>query len=71
VPRSKQLGKQPDEMSSSRGDARAAKRARTGGAKTAPRQGQRVLEQNQCVLRQGFRVAPNNPLQRATELIGG
>jgi hypothetical protein len=34
--RSKQLGKQPDEaMSSSRGDARAAKRARTGGAKIA------------------------------------
>jgi hypothetical protein len=31
-----QLGKQPDEaMSSSRGDARAAKRARTGGAKIA------------------------------------
>jgi hypothetical protein len=37
VPRSKQLGKQPDEaMPSSRGDARAAERARTGGAKTAP-----------------------------------
>jgi hypothetical protein len=35
--RRKQLGKQPDEaMLSSRGDARAAKRARTGGAKTAP-----------------------------------
>ena len=55
VPRSKQLGKQPDEaMSSSRGDARAAKRARTGGAKTAPRQDQRILEQDQCVLRQVF-----------------
>jgi hypothetical protein len=37
VEQSKRLGKQPDEaMSSSRGDARAAKRARTGGAKTAP-----------------------------------
>jgi hypothetical protein len=39
VEQSKQLGKQPGEaMSSSRGDARAAKRARTGtgGAKTAP-----------------------------------
>jgi hypothetical protein len=51
VPRRKQLGKQPDEamssrrrqlgtqpdeaMSSSRGDARAAERARTGGAKIA------------------------------------
>jgi hypothetical protein len=36
VPRSKQLGKQSDEaMSSSRGDARAAKRARTGGAEIA------------------------------------
>jgi hypothetical protein len=47
VPRSKQLGKQPDEaMSSSRGDARAAKRARTGGAKTAPRQDQRVCLKN-------------------------
>jgi hypothetical protein len=33
VPRRKQLGKQPDEaMPSSRGDARAAERARTGGA---------------------------------------
>jgi hypothetical protein len=41
VPRSKQLGKQPDEaMLSSRGDARAAERARTGGAKTAPGRGQ-------------------------------
>jgi hypothetical protein len=49
---SRQLGKQPDEpMSSSRGDARATKRARTGGAKTAPREDQRILEQNQCVLR--------------------
>jgi hypothetical protein len=36
VPRRKQLGKQPDEaMPSSRGDARAAERARTGGAKIA------------------------------------
>jgi hypothetical protein len=36
VEQSKQLGKQPDEaVSSSRGDARAAKRARTGGAKIA------------------------------------
>jgi hypothetical protein len=56
VPRRKQLGRHPDEaMSSSRGDARAAKQARTGGAKTAPRQDQRVLEQDQCVLRQIFR----------------
>jgi hypothetical protein len=37
VPRRKQLGKQPDEaMPSSRGGARAAERARTGGAKIAP-----------------------------------
>jgi hypothetical protein len=37
VPRNKQLGKQPDEaMPGSRGDARTAERARTGGAKTAP-----------------------------------
>jgi hypothetical protein len=36
VEQSKRLGKQPGEaMSSSRGDARAAKRARTGGAKMA------------------------------------
>jgi hypothetical protein len=41
VEQSKQLGKQSDEaMPSSRGDARADKRARTGGAKTgAPRRG--------------------------------
>jgi hypothetical protein len=44
VEQSKQLGKQPDEaMSISRDDARAAKRARTGGAKTAPQQDQRIL----------------------------
>jgi hypothetical protein len=50
--RSKQLGMQPDEaMSISRGDARAAKRARTVGAKTAPQQDQRVLQREQCVLR--------------------
>jgi hypothetical protein len=56
VPRRKQLGKQPDEaMPSSRGDARAAERARTGGTKTAPRQDQQILEQDQCVLRQIFR----------------
>jgi hypothetical protein len=37
VEQSKRLGKQPDEaMLSSRGDARAGKRARTGGAKIAP-----------------------------------
>ena len=43
MPRRKQLGKHPDEaMPSSRGDARAAKRARTGGAKTAPGRGQRT-----------------------------
>jgi hypothetical protein len=36
VPRRKQLCKQPDEaMSSSRGDARAAERARKGGANMA------------------------------------
>jgi hypothetical protein len=53
VPRRKQLGKQPDEaMPSSRGDARAAKRARTGGAKTAPRRDQRISEQDRCALRQ-------------------
>jgi hypothetical protein len=40
VHRRKQLGKQPDEaMPSSRGDARAAERARTGGAKMALRRG--------------------------------
>jgi hypothetical protein len=44
VPRRKQLGKQPDEaMPSSRGDSRAAERARTGGAKIALRRGQRVF----------------------------
>jgi hypothetical protein len=43
VPRRKQLGKKPDEaMPSSRGDVRAAERARTGGAKTAPRRDQRI-----------------------------
>jgi hypothetical protein len=40
-----QAAKQPDEaMPSSRGGARAAERARTGGAKTAPRRGQRTSE---------------------------
>jgi hypothetical protein len=53
VPRRKQLGKQPDEaMPSSRGDARAAERARTGGAKRAPRRDQRVSEQDRCAVRQ-------------------
>jgi hypothetical protein len=54
VPRRKQLGKQPDEaMPSSRGDARTAERARTGGVKTAPRRDQRISEQeDQCVLLQ-------------------
>jgi hypothetical protein len=56
VPRRKQLGKQPDEaMPSSRGDARAAERARTGGAKTAPRRDQRISEQNRMRLPVDFR----------------
>jgi hypothetical protein len=53
VPRREQLGKQPDEaMPSSRGDAWAAERARTGGAKTAPRRDQRISELDRCALRQ-------------------
>jgi hypothetical protein len=53
VPRRKQLGKKPDEaLPSRRGDARAAERARTGGAKTARRRDQRISELDRCVLRQ-------------------
>jgi hypothetical protein len=58
VPRRKQLDKQPDEaMPSSRGDARAAERARTGGAKTASRRGQRISEQDRMRLTADFRGA--------------
>ena len=56
-----QAARQPDEAMSSgasgwaelasRGDARAGKRARTGGAKTAPGRGQRTSELDSCVLR--------------------
>jgi hypothetical protein len=42
-------------LPSSRGDARAAERARTGGAKTAPRRDQRTSEQNRMRLAVDFR----------------
>jgi hypothetical protein len=59
VPRSRQPRQQAAEaMPSSRGDARAAERARTGGAKIAPRRGQRIststpLEKSAHGLRSG------------------
>jgi hypothetical protein len=39
-------------MPSSRGDARAAERARTEGTTTAPRRDQRISELDRCALRQ-------------------